>query len=142
MIDAFIIQAVYILDSAIINNETTISEMPAVLPSVLLLGHDEFCVQFKRGFKNDIVQASIFELGDVHIRCQVPPLDELLNVTIDEPLDWYPVFNFGKNITRTDASYKEQLFPIKMCVESINSYLDFMNTGFVKNIIIAGFPCI
>ena len=27
-----------------------------------------------------------------------------------------------------------------MCVESINSYLDFMNTGFVNNIIIAGFP--
>ena len=86
------------MDSAIINNETTISEMPAVLPSVLLLGHDEFCVQFKRGFKNDIVQASIFELGDVHIRCQVPPLDELFNVTINEPIDSYPVLNFGKNI--------------------------------------------
>ena len=117
MINAFIIQAVYLLDSTINNNETTISEMPAVLPSVLLLGHDEFCVQFKRGFKNDIVQASIFDLGGVHIRCQGPPLDELLNVTIDEPLDWYSVVNFRKNITQTDASYKEQLFPIKVCVE-------------------------
>ena len=28
-----------------------------------------------------------------------------------------------------------------MCVESINSYLDLINTGLVKNIIIAGFPC-
>ena len=27
-----------------------------------------------------------------------------------------------------------------MCVESINSYSNFMNTGFVKNIIIEGFP--
>ena len=27
-----------------------------------------------------------------------------------------------------------------MCFESINSYLDLINTGFVKNIIIAGFP--
>ena len=26
------------------------------------------------------------------------------------------------------------------CAESINSYLYFMNNGFVKNIIIAGFP--
>ena len=45
-----------------------------------------------------------------------------------------------KTPTQTDAPYKEQLFVIKVCVESINSYLDFMNTGFVKNIIIAGFP--
>ena len=28
-----------------------------------------------------------------------------------------------------------------MCVESINSYLDIMNTGFVKNIIITGSSC-
>ena len=117
MIDAFIIRALYLLDSAIINNETTIYEMPAVQLSVQLLEHDEFCVQFKRGLKNDIVQASIFDLGGVHIRCQGPPLDELLNVTIDEPLDWYPVVNFRTNITQTDASYKEQLFPIKVCVE-------------------------
>ena len=40
MINAFIIQAVYLLDSAIINNETTISKMPAVQFSALLLEHD------------------------------------------------------------------------------------------------------
>ena len=34
---------------------------------------------------------------------------------------------------------KNNLFAIKLCVESINSYLDLMNTGLVKNIIIAGF---
>ena len=28
-----------------------------------------------------------------------------------------------------------------MRVESINSYLDLMNIGFVKTIIITGFPC-
>ena len=68
-----------------------------------------------------------------------PPLDELLNSTIDEPLDWYPILNFRNNPTQADASNEEKRFKIKVCVESINSYLDFMNTGFVKNIIIAGF---
>ena len=90
--------------------------------------------------KNYIFQAEICELGDAHGRFQVPPLDELLNATIDEPLDWDPVVDFKKTPTQTDASYKEQLFAIKLCIESINSYLYFMNTGFVKNIIIAGFP--
>ena len=37
--------------------------------------------------KNDTVQAAIFELGYAHGRCQVPPLYELLNATIDDPLD-------------------------------------------------------
>ena len=79
----------------------------------------------------------IHELGDAHYRCQVPPLDDLTNYTINEPLDWDPVVNFIKTPTQTDASYKEQLFEIKVCVESINSYLDFMNTGFMKSIIIS-----
>ena len=69
-----------------------------------------------------------------------PPLSELLNAAINETLDWYPVVNFRKNHTQTDVSYEEQLFEIKVCVESIYSYLDLMNTGFVSNIIIAVFP--
>ena len=53
--------------------------------------------------KNYIFQAAICELGDAHGRCQVPPLDELLNVTIDEPLYWYLVVNFRKNPTQNDS---------------------------------------
>ena len=63
----------------------------------------------------------------------------LLNTSIGEPLDWDPVVNFRKTPTQTNASYEEQLFAIKVCFESIHSHLDFMNNGFVKNIIIAGF---
>ena len=40
---------------------------------------------------------------------------------------------------QTDDSYKGELLAIKVCVESINSYSDLTNTGFVKNITIAGF---
>ena len=89
---------------------------------------------------NDIVQVSICELGYAHGKCQVPLLGQLLNATIDEPLDWDTVFNFRKTPTQSDASYEEQVFAIKVCVESINSYLYLMNTGFVNNIINAGFP--
>ena len=47
--------------------------------------------------------------------------------------------NFRKIATQNDDSYNETFFGIKVCVESIYSYLDFMNTGFVKSIIFAGF---
>ena len=67
--------------------------------------------------KNDIVQAAICELGGDHGRCQVLPLSELLNSAIGEPLDWDPVVNSRKITMQTDASYKEQLFEIKVCVE-------------------------
>ena len=78
--------------------------------------------------KKDTVQAYIRELGNMHSKYQVPhppppPLNELLNTTIDEHLDWDPVVNIRKTPTQTDASYEEQMFVIKVCVGSINSYL-------------------
>ena len=48
MIDNFIIQAGDSLDSVIINDKITISDMPAVQLSVLLLEHDEVFEQLKR----------------------------------------------------------------------------------------------
>ena len=68
-----------------------------------------------------------------------PPSDELLNAITNERLYWDPVINFRNNPTQTGASYTKQFFAIKVCVESINSYIYLMNTGFVKNIIISGF---
>ena len=47
MIDAFIIQARDILDSVIINNKNTISEMPEVQILSLLLDHDEALINKK-----------------------------------------------------------------------------------------------
>ena len=46
MVDAFIIQSVDLLDTVIINNEITISEMPAVQLLDLLLERDEFSDPF------------------------------------------------------------------------------------------------
>ena len=48
MIDAFIIQYGYILDSVIINNKITISEMPVVQLLDLLLERDDFFEQLKK----------------------------------------------------------------------------------------------
>ena len=61
----------------------------------------------------NVFQAEVREIGDAHGRFQVPPLDELLNATINEPLDWDPVVNFRKPSAQTDAPYKEQHFSIK-----------------------------
>ena len=41
-----------------------------------------------------MVQAEICELGYAHGRSKFHPVYGLLNATIDEHLDWYPVVNF------------------------------------------------
>ena len=51
MVDAFIIQSGDLLDSIIINNEITISEMLVVQLLVLILLHDEVFEQLKKEFK-------------------------------------------------------------------------------------------
>ena len=51
IIDNFIIKSGDILDSVIINNEITISEMPAVQLLDLLHEHDEVFEKFKKLFK-------------------------------------------------------------------------------------------
>ena len=57
MIDAFTIQYGDLLDSVIINNEITISGMPASQLLALLLQHDKVFEKSEKGLKNDIVQA-------------------------------------------------------------------------------------
>ena len=47
MIDAFITQAVDLSDSAIVNNEITIDEIPEVQLLVVLLEHDDFFCNLK-----------------------------------------------------------------------------------------------
>ena len=51
MIDAFIIQYLYLLDRVIINRKITISEMPAPQLSALLLEHDEVFEQLEKNQK-------------------------------------------------------------------------------------------
>ena len=80
--------------------------MPAVQLLALLLEDDECFEHLKKQLKNNIVQAEIIKLVVSHGRCQVTPLDKLLDATIDEILDWDPVVNFRKTTTQTDTSYK------------------------------------
>ena len=54
MIDASIIQDRDLLDSVIMNNKITISEMPAIQLSALILENNEVFEQLKKRIKNDI----------------------------------------------------------------------------------------
>ena len=106
IIYAFIIQAGYLLDTVIINNEINFSDIPAVQLLVLLLEHDDCFEQLKK-----------LKMIQPVVNAKPPPPEKLLDSTIDEPLDWYQVVNLIKTPMQTDASYGEQQSAIKVCVE-------------------------
>ena len=129
-----------LFDSVIIKNAILINKMRTIQLSALLLEHDELFDQLLKEMKNNVVQAAIRELGEAYLRCNVPSQNELINTTKDEPLHWDPVSGFIKSPQQLDASCERQLFAIKVCVQLIDTYLDLLDTRFVKNIIITGFP--
>ena len=71
-----------------------------------------------------MVQSEVFELGDAHCRCQFTPLDELLNSTIDKPLDWDLVVNSRKLLRKLILHTKKNSLQLN-CVlnQSIHIYI-------------------
>ena len=140
IIDYWIVQAGDLFDSVIINNEIPIVDMPPVQLSALLLERDDVFERFQKELTRDVICAAIREIGDAYERCNVPSLDDLMTATKDSPLNWDAITNFSKSPVQSMESYEEQLFAVKICIESIDKYGSVMNTEHVKNIIIAGFP--
>ena len=140
IIDGWIIQSGDIFDSVIIKNEIPMLDMPAVQLSALLLEKDNVFEQFQDDLKKEMIKAAIREVGDAFYKCNIPSFNHLINATQDTPLNWNPVTNFKKSSSQSEASYNEQLFAIRNCMESIDKYGDVMNNDFIKNFIIAGFP--
>lgn len=139
-IDGWIIESGNLFDGVIMHDEIPMTQMPPVQLSALLLEQDQLFERFKKELTRDIVQAALREIGDAATRCSVPSAESLENASYDEPLDWDPVNSFIRSPNQSEESFSEQLFAIRTCVESINSYIDVMNTKYTKNVIIAGFP--
>lgn len=116
------------------------NEMPAVQLSALLLERDDIFESFKKDLTSDVISAALQEIEDAYERCNVPSFEDLTSATLDNPLHWDPVINFTRSPGQSLASFEEQIFAIKTCVESIDKHSSLMNNEYVKNIIVAGFP--
>ena len=97
IIDGWIIQSGDLFDSIIIKNEIPILDMPAVQLSALLIEKDEIFERFQNDLKKEMIKAAIREVGDAFNQCNIPSLEDLMNVTQDTPLNWNPIINFKKS---------------------------------------------
>lgn len=142
VIDSWIIHCAELFDSVIIRGDIPVSDMPSVLISALFADHEEEIVKYKKKIREDMVEATFRELGDAVNRCSIPPKEQVLSATLDNPVEWDPIesFHFDEN-SQSRNSFEEQLIAIKTCVSQIDSYINLNTSGtYTKNVIVSGFP--
>lgn len=138
----WIIIAGDLLDSVIINNEFSISDMPPVQLSTLFGSNDEEIKSYINGFKDTFIDAINMELGNATLlSCNIPSKEDLTAATKSNPLQWNALSSFQRNPVQSQESFTEQKLAIQLCSEAIDKYADMSDQLlFTKNIGIRGFP--
>ena len=129
IIENWLIQAGDLFDGVIINNQIPITDMPPLQLSTLLQEKNEAFENCKNKLKEDLILASFRELGDAVDRCNIPTHNELFQATLSEPVAWDPVATFARSPSQSEESFQEQLSAIKVCIKSIDDYMDVMNSA-------------
>ena len=140
VIDSWIIAADDILESAIIQDEILITNLPSVQLATLFSDIETTNNSFAKQIKYNIIDAALKELGETTIRnCNIPSIEELSHATKDTPLEWDPVSSFIPNDSQSIQSYNEQKLAVLYCTNAIENYCQLTNK-FTKCTGIRGFP--
>ena len=140
-IDSFISLSGIVFDNAIVKNEITMTDMPAVQFSVLAKSMVKEMVENRKKQLEKTIDAVMMELGNSVENCQIPSKDDLMNVTMENQLYWDPVECFTRGENQSEESFKEQLFAIQTCKHAIDSFTNItQQTVMTKSVIVRGHP--
>ena len=133
-----------LLDSIIVRDEFSISDMPPVQLSSLFGNSDESISEYCKTLKSVFIDAINLELGDHAAELNsIPSKEELLEqATKETPLDWNAFDAFCRNESiQSEDSFNEQKSAIQLCCTQIDKYcnIDDQST-YTKNVGIRGFP--
>ena len=132
ILQSWIVEAAELFDSIIIDDELTISDLPAVQQSALFNEINARNELFLTKVRSKVIDAALREMGNATIEnCAIPLKEELMNATKENPINWDPVGNFTRPEWQPIESFDEQKSAIMFCMEAMNNYLDFGNK-FVK----------
>ena len=118
---SYIISAGIVFDNAIINNQSSITDMPPVQFSILASSLKQDMIQNRKKIIEKMVDAILFELERIKEHCNYPSKENLLSATLEQPLHWDPVENFTIGEVESKNSYSEQKFAITDCKHTIGS---------------------
>ena len=140
-INSFIVMAGIVFDQAIVQQEIAITDMPAVQFSLLAKSMMAEMIMNRRNIVEKTIDAVFLELGDLVETCNMPSKQELLNVSIENKIEWDPVESFVQGDNQTLESYHEQRVAIETCKKSIDSYVNVTEqTIMTKSVIVRGHP--
>jgi predicted GIY-YIG superfamily endonuclease len=140
-IDAFIIMAGEVFDNAIIKNAIAMTDMPPVQFSLLARSMEDKMIKNRRESLKKTIDAIYIELDELINTCNIPPKEELLNATLNNPCNWDPIASFTKGINQSEESFNEQKFAIQTCIQAIDSITNLSDQlTMTKSIVIRGHP--
>ena len=132
VLQSWIVQAAELFDSVIIDNELTVTDLPAVQQSALFNKIDESNQEFMKKAKSTVIDAALKELGEETIeKCCIPTKEDLMSCSKERPLSWDPISNFSQNDNQPDQSFQEQKLAVQLMKDAADEYLSCDNR-FVK----------
>ena len=127
ILDSWIIMANNIFRSVIVHDEIPLCDMPSMQLTTLLTSMEENDVQCRLRCWENILQAALEEIGERKIdQCCIKHKDLILNAKKSDPLDWDGLSNFRKSENQSMASYMEQRFAIKFCIDTLDMYCNIL----------------
>ena len=139
-LDTFITDAAHILDSVIIHDEIPITDLPPVLQASIEEYNDTKLKNKWNEATEKVVTAALHELAPAIELCNIPPKEELLGATRENPLEWDLLASFQKSDIQSNESFAEQKLAVDVCVDSIRNFANPAHTNYVKNTVITGAP--
>jgi hypothetical protein len=141
IIDSWITITADLLNEAIKNDTIPITDMPAVQQTTLMKSIDENCIKYVEKLKKEAITSACKELNNASQRCNIPTINDLINATKENPLDWDGFESFQEaSAAQNDESFREQKNAIKICTEVMNEYANiFQNAKMQKSCTIQGY---
>ena len=142
VIDFWIITAHKLFYRIIVDDELPISDIPSVQLSSFVSDQIEEILEMAKTTKENLIDAAFREIGlNALMMCNVPTKRELMDATLENPIDWDPVASLRKSPYQSDESFEEQKLAIKTCVDAVDTFANIMsNQTYTKNVGIRGIP--
>ena len=120
VIDSWIVTAGDLSDEIIMHDNIPINDMPPVQQTILYSDCQQESIKYITTMKNKLLKSAFSELKEESIeRCNIPTIEEILNASKENPLNWDAIESHRQNENQPNASYIEQKFATETCIKPL-----------------------
>ena len=140
IIDTWIVTSAQLFNEAIKYDLIPITDMPPVQQTTLMRMRDEKCETYLNKIKKEAITSSLTELNESIERCNIPSMNDLLEATKEQPIQWNAYESLQeKSLVQSEISFTEQKKVVKFCTDIIDEYSDPTRSNMTKSCTIRGY---